>query len=63
MKQDKPKLATRQSSQKTLELINKIIPNKVMDVQWEDFDIYSFKTIITIYKDDDNFLNYIKNDK
>ncbi|MDC0530928.1 transketolase [Alphaproteobacteria bacterium] len=27
MKQDKPKLATRQSSQKTLELINKIIPN------------------------------------
>ena len=27
MKQEKPKLATRQSSQKTLELINKIIPN------------------------------------
>ncbi len=40
---------------------NRIIPNKVMDVQWEDFDAYPFKTIITIYKDDNNFLNYIKN--
>jgi hypothetical protein len=39
---------------------NRIIPNKVMDIQWEDFDAYPFKTIITIYKDDNNFLNYIK---
>ncbi len=42
-------------------IYNRIIPNKVMDIQWEDFDAYPFKTIITIYKDDNNFLNYIKN--
>ncbi len=39
---------------------NIIVPNKVMDVQWEDYDAHPFKTIITVYKEDNNFLNYLK---
>ena len=37
-----------------------IVPNKVMDVTWDDFDPYPSKAIVTIYKYDQDFLNTLK---
>jgi hypothetical protein len=36
------------------------VPNKVMDITWDDYDPLPSKTIVTIYKYDQEFLNKIK---
>lgn len=43
------------------EIDGKLIPNKVMDSRWDNYDILPSHTVVTIYKIDDEFLNKIKN--